>query len=183
MVVCTLCSCYPWEMLGLPPIWYKAAPYRSRAVKDPRGVLADFGLSLPKANRDPGMGFDRRDPLPGAADAPRGHRRLERAAACRTRDARLHDRHRLSQDAAVRHHEWRARHGRHGRLRQGRARTERADVSHRMGRAGAGDGPRHGGSRRLQHRHLALLPGNAAARMSISAVPIIGNGCSGSKTC
>ena len=48
MVVCTLCSCYPWEMLGLPPIWYKAAPYRSRAVKDPRGVLADFGVSLAK---------------------------------------------------------------------------------------------------------------------------------------
>jgi nitrile hydratase len=48
MVVCTLCSCYPWEMLGLPPVWYKAAPYRSRAVKDPRGVLSDFGVSLPK---------------------------------------------------------------------------------------------------------------------------------------
>ena len=48
MVVCTLCSCYPWEMLGLPPVWYKAAPYRSRAVKDPRGVLADFGVTLPK---------------------------------------------------------------------------------------------------------------------------------------
>jgi nitrile hydratase len=48
MVVCTLCSCYPWEMLGLPPVWYKAAPSRSRAVKDPRGVLADFGVSVPK---------------------------------------------------------------------------------------------------------------------------------------
>jgi nitrile hydratase len=48
MVVCTLCSCYPWEMLGLPPVWYKAAPYRSRAVKDPRGVLRDFGVTLPK---------------------------------------------------------------------------------------------------------------------------------------
>jgi len=47
MIVCTLCSCYPWEMLGLPPVWYKSAPYRSRAVKDPRGVLADFGLTLP----------------------------------------------------------------------------------------------------------------------------------------
>jgi nitrile hydratase len=46
MVVCTLCSCYPWEMLGLPPVWYKSAPYRSRAVKDPRGVLADFGVTL-----------------------------------------------------------------------------------------------------------------------------------------
>ena len=47
LVVCTLCSCYPWEVLGLPPVWYKAAPYRSRAVKDPRGVLKDFGVTLP----------------------------------------------------------------------------------------------------------------------------------------
>jgi len=47
MIVCTLCSCYPWEVLGLPPVWYKSAPYRSRAVKDPRGVLADFETSLP----------------------------------------------------------------------------------------------------------------------------------------
>jgi len=46
MIVCTLCSCYPWEVLGLPPVWYKAAPYRSRAVNDPRGVLADFGVKL-----------------------------------------------------------------------------------------------------------------------------------------
>lgn len=48
MVVCTLCSCYPWNILGLPPVWYKSAPYRSRAVLDPRGVLADFGLILPE---------------------------------------------------------------------------------------------------------------------------------------
>ncbi len=47
LVVCTLCSCYPWEVLGLPPVWYKSAPYRSRAVIDPRGVLADFGVTLP----------------------------------------------------------------------------------------------------------------------------------------
>jgi nitrile hydratase subunit alpha len=47
MVVCTLCSCYPWPVLGLPPVWYKSAPYRSRAVIDPRGVLADFGVTLP----------------------------------------------------------------------------------------------------------------------------------------
>ena len=49
MVVCTLCSCYPWPVLGLPPTWYKSAPYRSRAVKDPRGVLADFGVVLPES--------------------------------------------------------------------------------------------------------------------------------------
>jgi nitrile hydratase len=48
MIVCTLCSCYPWEVLGLPPVWYKSAPYRSRAVKDPRGVLADFGVKVSK---------------------------------------------------------------------------------------------------------------------------------------
>ncbi|MCB1715476.1 MAG: nitrile hydratase subunit alpha [Candidatus Competibacteraceae bacterium] len=47
LVVCTLCSCYPWPVLGLPPVWYKSAPYRSRAVLDPRGVLREFGLDLP----------------------------------------------------------------------------------------------------------------------------------------
>jgi nitrile hydratase len=51
MVVCTLCSCYPWSVLGLPPVWYKAAPYRSRAVKDPRGVLRDFDVTLPETKK------------------------------------------------------------------------------------------------------------------------------------
>ena len=46
MLVCTLCSCYPWPTLGLPPVWYKAAPYRSRAVSDPRGVLKEFGVEI-----------------------------------------------------------------------------------------------------------------------------------------
>ena len=49
LVVCTLCSCYPWPVLGLPPAWYKSAPYRSRAVRDPRSVLAEFGVHLPAA--------------------------------------------------------------------------------------------------------------------------------------
>ena len=48
LVVCTLCSCYPWSVLGLPPVWYKSAPYRSRAVIDPRGVMREFGLELPE---------------------------------------------------------------------------------------------------------------------------------------
>lgn len=47
LIVCTLCSCYPWPVLGLPPVWYKSGPYRSRAVIDPRGVLRDFGVELP----------------------------------------------------------------------------------------------------------------------------------------
>lgn len=48
VVVCTLCSCYPWPVLGLPPVWYKSAPYRSRVVREPRAVLSEFGLDLPK---------------------------------------------------------------------------------------------------------------------------------------
>ena len=49
VIVCTLCSCYPWALLGLPPVWYKSAPYRSRVVIDPRGILAEFGVVLPPA--------------------------------------------------------------------------------------------------------------------------------------
>ena len=48
LVVCTLCSCYPWSVLGLPPVWYKSPPYRSRAVMEPRSVLAEFGAHLPE---------------------------------------------------------------------------------------------------------------------------------------
>ena len=51
MVVCTLCSCYPWPVLGLPPVWYKSAAYRSRTVLEPRQVLADFGVTLPESTR------------------------------------------------------------------------------------------------------------------------------------
>lgn len=51
LVVCTLCSCYPWAVLGLPPTWYKSAPYRARAVKDPRGVLKEFGVELPETTQ------------------------------------------------------------------------------------------------------------------------------------
>lgn len=51
MVVCTLCSCYPWPVLGLPPVWYKAPAYRARAVIDPRGVLGEFGVTIPEATR------------------------------------------------------------------------------------------------------------------------------------
>ncbi|MBX2826127.1 MAG: nitrile hydratase subunit alpha [Gammaproteobacteria bacterium] len=51
MVVCTLCSCYPWTVLGLPPAWYKSAPYRSRAVNDPEGVLREFGVTLPASRK------------------------------------------------------------------------------------------------------------------------------------
>ena len=61
IVVCTLCSCYPWDVLGLPPVWYKSAAYRARTVMEPRAVLADFGVDLAGATRNPRLGFHRRD--------------------------------------------------------------------------------------------------------------------------
>ena len=84
-------------MLGLPPVWYKAAPYRSRAVKDPRGVLTDFGVTLPRPPKS-GSGIDRRDALPRAANASGGHRGLDRGTTRRTGHAQFDDRHRISQD-------------------------------------------------------------------------------------
>ena len=69
MVVCTLCSCYPWDVLGLPPVWYKSAAYRSRAVKEPRSVLADFGVSLPATTEIRVSGFDSRNAFSRLADA------------------------------------------------------------------------------------------------------------------
>jgi hypothetical protein len=86
-------------MLGLPPVWYKAAPYRSRAVKDPRGVLADFGVSLPKETEIRVWDSTAETRFPGAADASRGYRGMERTAAGRTRHPRLHDRHWISENA------------------------------------------------------------------------------------
>jgi nitrile hydratase subunit alpha len=85
VVVCTLCSCYPWPTMGLPPNWYKAAPYRARVVIEPRKVLAEFGV----------------DVAPNA-DAARRHRRLERRKARRPRHTRCHDRHRYPQGQSLR---------------------------------------------------------------------------------
>ena len=99
MVVCTLCSCYPWEVLGLPPVWYKAAPYRSRAVKDPRGVLADFGVALPKETEIRVWDSTAETRFLVLPMRPAGHRRLERGAARRAGHAQLDDRHWLPEDA------------------------------------------------------------------------------------
>ena len=93
MVVCTLCSCYPWPVLGLPPSWYKSPPYRARAVSEPRAVLREFGVDLRRRGGDPRLGLQRRGPLPRAADASGGNGWLERERARDDRHARLHDRH------------------------------------------------------------------------------------------
>ena len=98
LVVCTLCSCYPWEVLGLPPVWYKSAPFRSRAVIDPRSVLADFGVALPQRPKSAfgippprrGSSSCRCGPPEPTAGARSGLRRWSRATAwsapaCRNR--------------------------------------------------------------------------------------------------
>ena len=92
LVVCTLCSCYPRAVLGYPPFWFKSAAYRARAVRDPRGVLTEWGTALPEGTRIRVVEFNRRLSLDGAPAAPRRHRRLDRAAARRDRPRGRHDR-------------------------------------------------------------------------------------------
>ena len=92
LVVCTLCSCYPWSMLGLPPNWYKSYAYRSRVVREPRAVLREFDLDLPDSRRNPRLGQQLGPPLHGPARTPCWHRRLHRRTACPTCHARLDDR-------------------------------------------------------------------------------------------
>ena len=78
VIVCTLCSCYPWPVLGLPPAWYKDPPYRARMVREPRALLAEMGCQLPGGCRDPGVGLLRRGALSRPAPAPAGHRGHDR---------------------------------------------------------------------------------------------------------
>ena len=94
VIVCTLCSCYPWAVLGLPPNWYKSAAYRSRVVIEPRAVLREFGLDLPEFRRGARLGFDGRGSLPGLAGTPCRHREHERRPTRRAGHARCHGRHR-----------------------------------------------------------------------------------------
>ena len=96
LVVCTLCSCYPWPVLGLPPTWYKSAPYRSRAVKDPRGVLAEFGVSLPESTEIRVWDSTAEVRYLVVPRRPAGSRRLERRRARRARHPRFDDRNRIA---------------------------------------------------------------------------------------
>ena len=101
VVVCTLCSCYPVFILGRPPDWYKSYAYRSRTVRDPRGVLREFGTEIDPGPRGPRPRFDRRHALPGAADAAGRHRRLAGGAAGRNRHPRHHGRRRRSAGGGI----------------------------------------------------------------------------------
>ncbi len=92
LVVCTLCSCYPRAVLGYPPFWFKSAGFRARAVRDPAGVLAEWGTVLPEGTRIRVVELDRRLPLDGAAAAARRHRGVGRGAARRARGRGCDDR-------------------------------------------------------------------------------------------
>ncbi len=121
---------------GLPPVWYKSAPYRSRAVNDPRGVLADFGVKLPADTEIRVWDSTAETRFIVLPMRPAGHRRLERGKARRARHARLHDRHRTCRKIRRRSRDGRhPRHGRHARLRQSRAGAERAGLPRAVGRA------------------------------------------------
>ena len=89
LVVCTLCSCYPWPVLGLPPVWYKSFAYRSRAVSDPRGVLADFGLELPREVEVRVWDSSAEIRYLVIPQRPKGTERMSEDAARRDRHARL----------------------------------------------------------------------------------------------
>ena len=153
LVVCTLCSCYPWSVLGLPPVWYKSAPYRSRAVIDPRGVLAEFGVTLPADTRDPRVGFHGRAALPRPARCARpGPKAGARSGSPTlvTRDSMIGIGLALAAGQAP--HERRAGSRRHDGLRPRRARDGRAAVPCAVGAAGARRHPRQRGAGRVEHR-------------------------------
>ena len=113
LVVCTLCSCYPWPVLGLPPVWYKSAPYRSRAVIDPRGVLRELGLDLPddvEVRVWDSTAELRYLVLPRASRRHASSMSEEELAGAG--HPRCHDRRGASASGRRRAHERRARHGR-----------------------------------------------------------------------
>ena len=145
VIVCTLCSCYPRTVLGLPPDWYKSRNYRSRVVAEPRIVLREFGTAIADEVTLRVHRFERGHALFGAADASRRHRGLERGAPGRARHARLHGRRHRAQGGREGHgiaHEQRdfARGG--GIERRGRDRVGRRAGRARL-RAGCRQDLRH----------------------------------------
>jgi nitrile hydratase len=92
LVVCTLCSCYPWPVLGLPPAWYKAPDYRARAVREPRDVLAEFGVSLPETKKIQVWDSTAEVRYLVIPERPSGSDGTGRRGACSARHPRQHDR-------------------------------------------------------------------------------------------
>ena len=170
LVVCTLCSCYPWPVLGLPPVWYKSSPYRSRAVIDPRGVLAEFGLELGEDVEIRVWDSTAEVRYLVVPERPAGSEHLseEALAALVTRDSMIGVGpgpcpRRLARERGPRH-------GRHARPGSDRSRGRRAGVSRALGGAGPRPDPGHGAWGRWSidaSRHQReLIPGADYLAMS-----------------
>ena len=142
LIVCTLCSCYPWPVLGLPPVWYKSAPYRSRAVIDPRGVLREFGTELAEdvEVRVWDSTAELRYIVLPERPAGTGNLTEEELAALVTRDAMIGVAQ-VRPAVRSRSHERRARHGRHARDGARSVREERARIPRALGGTGLGVEP------------------------------------------
>ena len=136
VIVCTLCSCYPWPVLGLPPTWYKSDAYRARVVAEPRARAARARARARRRRRAARVGLERRDALPRAARAARGHRGPERGAARRARHPRRDDRRGARRaGGAAREHDARRGRRRARRLRAAAAAPTASSCSTRSGTA------------------------------------------------
>ena len=155
MVVCTLCSCYPWPVLGLPPVWYKSAPYRSRAVSDPRGVLNDFGVTLPQDTEIrvwDSTAEIRYLVLPMRPAGTEGWSE-DKLAELVTRDSMIGTG--LPKQPGIDMNGAQDMGGMHG-FGPVVAGAERAGVPRRLGEARLRADARHGHAGRMEHRHVAL---------------------------
>ena len=164
MVVCTLCSCYPWPVLGLPPVWYKSAPYRSRAVSDPRGVLRDFGVELPDTTKIriwDSTAEIRYIVLPMRPAGTEGWSE-EKLADLVTRDSMIGTG--LPKQPGEPPDGRRAGHGRREGVWPGVAGAGRAGLSRRVGAARVCADAGDGAAGRLEHRHVALCAREPSAR-------------------
>ena len=175
MVVCTLCSCYPVAVLGLPPVWYKSPPYRSRAVIDPRGVLAEFGVTLPEATKIrvwDSTAEIRYLVVPMRPAGTEGWSE-ERLAALVTRDSMIGTGLPL---APRRRHERPARSRRRAGLRPGRAGAGRAGLPRRMGAPRLRADARHGRRPAPGTSTCRATRASASRRPNISPPAITRNG-------
>ena len=171
LIVCTLCSCYPWPVLGLPPVWYKSSAYRSRAVIDPRGVMREFGLELPEDVEVRVWDSTAEVRYLVLPERPAGTEDLseEELAALVTRDSMVG----VAKVAASGAHERRPRHGRHARPGADRDREGRAGVSRAVGRAHLRAESRDAAVEEVDRRRVSLC-GGADSGGRVSAHGLLG---------
>ena len=165
LVVCTLCSCYPHTLLGIPPNWYKTAAYRARAVREPRSVIAEFGEAIPDEVEVRVLGLDRGSALPRAARAAGQHRGLGRRAARLPRHPQFDDRHRARSGRRIGSSLMDGIHDLGGKQGYGPIDVGEPDEPfHRRGRRGSSASSAHTRGRPRQHRLVPHHPRKHRAR-------------------